>query len=145
VGSDEESFVRWASQRQSALFRTAVLLTGDHHRAEGMIQDAMTQVALRWRHLRSSDPDAHARRVLVRSRASWWPKTRRKVVTAGSVAYAAPDNWSGVDRRLLLDGALARLTPRQRAVVVLPFYADLDVQEAERLRSSPTCWAEQQG
>lgn len=40
------------------------------------------------------------------------------------------DPTSGIDRRLLLDAALASLTPRQRAVVVLRFYDDLDVQGA---------------
>ncbi len=32
---------------------------------------------------------------------------------------------AGVDRRILLDQALAALTPRQRAVVVLRYYDDL--------------------
>ena len=130
MGSDEESFVRWASQHPLALLRNAVLLTGAHHRAEDLVQEALTKVALRFRRLQSSNPDAYARRVLVRTNISLWRKTRREVVTADPVAHAAPDDSSGVDRRLLLDGGLARLTPRQGAMVVLRFYDDLDVQEA---------------
>ena len=46
------SFTRWASERQQALLRTAVLLCGDHHRAEDLVQDALTKVAVRWSRLR---------------------------------------------------------------------------------------------
>ena len=37
-----------------------------------------------------------------------------------------------VDRRLVLEQALAALTPRQRAVLVLRFYEDLSTQETAR-------------
>ena len=41
-----ESFTQWASERQQPLLRTAVLLCGDHHRAEDLVQDAITKVCL---------------------------------------------------------------------------------------------------
>ena len=40
-------------------------------------------------------------------------------------ATAVPDHAPASERRLLLDRALAALTPRQRAVVVLRYYDDL--------------------
>lgn len=125
----EESFSRWAGERQVALLRTAMLLTGDHHRAEDLVQEALTKVAVRWRRLRDGNPDAYARQVIVRANISWWRKHRREVVAdppdRGSVRVAEP----GVYRRMALDRALARLTPGQRATVVLRYYADLGERE----------------
>jgi len=128
VGSErdaEESFTRWASDRQLALLRIAVLLTGDHHRAEDLVQDALTKVAVRWHRLRDGNPDAYARQVIVRTNISWWRRTRREVVAEPPERPAADTAEHVVDRRVALDHALAQLTPRQRATVVLRFYDDL--------------------
>jgi RNA polymerase sigma-70 factor (sigma-E family) len=118
----EQEFTRWARERQQALLRTAVLLTGDHHRAEDLVQDALTKVAVRWRRLRDENPDAYARQVIVRTNISWWRKHRREVI---AVVPERPAPSSTTDRRLALDDALATLTPRQRATVVLRYYDDL--------------------
>ena len=122
--ADEAGFTRWASERQQHLLRTAVLLSGDRHRAEDLVQEALTAVATRWRRLAGQDPDAYARQVVVRGNISWWRRHRREVVVAEADPghLARPDL---ADRRLLLDHALATLTPRQRSVVVLRYYVDL--------------------
>ncbi len=124
----EASFTRWAGERQLALLRTAVLLTGDHHRAEDLVQDALAKVAARWGRLRDEAPEAYARQVIVRTNISWWRKQRREVVTETG-DRAVPGAELAVDRRLLLDRALARLTPRQRSTVVLRYYDDLSERE----------------
>ncbi len=123
--TDEESFRRWAGERQLSLLRSAVLLTGDRHRAEDLVQEALTKVALRWHRLRDGSPDAYARRVIVRDNISWWRKHRREVVAAPPERPRGDDPVAAADRRMLLDAALASLTPRQRAVVVLRYYDDL--------------------
>ena len=101
AGGDHEAFTQWARQRQTALLRTAVLVTGDHQRAEDLVQEALTNI-------------------------SWWRRRRREVV---SDAAAQRGTAAGVqhhsESRLALDRALASLTPRQRAVIVLRFYDDL--------------------
>jgi RNA polymerase sigma-70 factor (sigma-E family) len=126
---DEASFTRWASDRQLALLRTAVLLTGDHHRAEDLVQDALAKVAARWSRLRDEAPEAYARQVIVRTNISWWRKHRREVV-ADPGDRPVGGGEPSVDRRILLDRALAGLTPRQRAVVVLRYYDDLSERAA---------------
>jgi RNA polymerase sigma-70 factor (sigma-E family) len=123
------SFTRWASERQQALLRTAVLLCGDHHRAEDLVQDALTKVAVRWTRLRDGNPDAYARQVMVRTNISWWRRQRREVVLDVREGPASAGSGAAVDRRLLLDHALAQLTPRQRATVVLRFYDDLSERD----------------
>lgn len=133
VESDRESFSRWAGDRQLALLRTAVLLTGDHHRAEDLLQEALTKVALRWRRLHDGHPDAYARQVMVRDNVSWWRKHRLEVVSdPDDQAIASGEAVS--DRQLMLARALATLTPHQRAVIVLRFYDDLtERQTAEAM------------
>lgn len=130
MSTDEESFRRWAGERQLALLRTALLLTGDHYRAEDLVQEALTKVALRWRRLAGGNPEAYARQIIVRDNISAWRKRRREVVVAEPAETGMPDPAPSVDRRILLDRALAVLTPRQRAVVVLRYYDDLTERAA---------------
>lgn len=130
MSADEQGFSRWAGERQLALLRTAVLLTGDRHRAEDLVQDALTQVALRWRRLRDGSPEAYARQVIVRGNISWWRKHRREVVLdVYDDATSSPADTAAAERRIVLDRALAALTPRQRATVVLRYYDDLSERE----------------
>ncbi len=105
----EQEFTRWARARQQPLLRTAVLLCGDHHRAEDLVQDALTKVALRWSRLRDGHPDAYARQVMVRTNISWWRKHRREVVLDVHDATTTAGPAAAVDRRLLVDRALAQL------------------------------------
>lgn len=125
MSTDEEAFRRWAGERQLALLRTALLLTGDHHRAEDLVQEALTKVALRWRRIHGGNPEAYARQIIVRDNISAWRKRRRELVVAEPCDAGVPDPTADVDRRIALDRALAVLTPRQRAVIVLRYYDDL--------------------
>ncbi len=128
--SEEESFTSWAQDRQLALLRTAILLTGDRHRAEDLVQEALAKVAVRWRRLQTGNPEAYARQVIVRDNISWWRKHQREVVLEISDdVRREPDPTGAVDRRMSLDRALAALTPRQRAVIVLRFYEDLSERD----------------
>lgn len=130
MSKDEQAFSRWAGDRQLALLRTAVLLTGDRHRAEDLVQEALTQVALRWRRLEHAHPEAYARQVIVRGNISWWRKHRREVVVeVYDGASSATSDTASAERRIVLDRALAALTPRQRATVVLRYYEDLTERE----------------
>jgi RNA polymerase sigma-70 factor (sigma-E family) len=115
------------------LTRTAFLLTGDRHHAEDLVQIALARVAVRWE--RIDEPGAYARRVLYTQSASWWRWRRARVPEA--LTSAVPDRAvTGVEPelRLVLRQALARLTARQRAVLVLRYYEDrTEVETAELL------------
>jgi DNA-directed RNA polymerase specialized sigma24 family protein len=59
-------------------------------------------------------------------RRGWW-----RVLLPGRLPEVPlPDGAAGADTRLLVRRALSRLTPRQRAVLVLRFYHDLPVAQA---------------
>lgn len=123
-------FTAWAAGSQRGLLRAAYLLTGDRHRAEDLVQEALVKVALRWDRLRDGRPTAYARRIVVRDNVSWW-RRRREYVDPHVPERAAPDDDPLPS--LVVRRALARLTPRQRAVVVLRHLEDLTERETADL------------
>lgn len=124
----DDEFSAWAAGAEAALLRSAYLLTGDLHRAEDLVQEALVKVALRWRRLRSGHPTAYARRVIARDHVSLWRRRGREVPVAEPVA-ADPAVSTDPDAVLVVQRALARLTPAQRAVVVLRHFEDLTERE----------------
>jgi RNA polymerase sigma-70 factor (sigma-E family) len=123
--SGRESFETWARSRQQGLVRTAYLLTGDFHRAEDLVQDALVKAATRWDTLAGGSPDAWVRTVVYRDHVSWWRRHRREVLTtAREQVVPAADETA-----LVLRDALSRLTPRQRAVLVLRYVEDRSLAE----------------
>lgn len=68
---DEQEFTAWAAGCERQLVRSAYLLTGDLHRAEDLVQEALIRVALRWSRLRDGNPTGYARTMIVRDNISW--------------------------------------------------------------------------
>jgi RNA polymerase sigma-70 factor (sigma-E family) len=129
----------FVSARGAALSRAAYLLTGDHQAAEDLVQETYVVLVRRWQKSGTVDPGAYVRRILYSRFVDGW--RRRRLVELPS---AAPPDAAGADEtgtatdRLTLQGALAQLTPRQRAVLVLRFYEDLtESQAAAALGISP--------
>jgi RNA polymerase sigma-70 factor (sigma-E family) len=131
AGDDRGEFTRWARARQPQLLRAAVLLTGDVGRAEDLVQEALVKVAARWGRLRDTNPDAYARTVLYHDHISWWRRRRHEVVT--DVPDVARPQRGSAEQRLVVRRALAHLTPRQRAVIVLRYFDDLTERETAQV------------
>lgn len=129
ITDDEAGFAEFVAARQSALSRTAYLLTGDHHLAQDLVQAALMQAARHWRRIHTS-PEAYVRRAMYHQNISWWRRRRFAESALGGHDDAAPA--VDTDLRLTLDQALAGLTPRQRTVLVLRFYEDLTEVETAR-------------
>jgi RNA polymerase sigma-70 factor (sigma-E family) len=132
-GSPAEDFAEFVRGRSTALLRTAVLLTGgDRGHAEDLLQGVLERMYVRWRRIRAS-PEAYARRALVHAAVNRSRSRRRRPelplldpggAAAGSTRAGA-DATATVDQRDLLVRALLLLPPRQRAVLVLRYFADL--------------------
>jgi RNA polymerase sigma-70 factor (sigma-E family) len=122
---DEQGFTEWAAGRQRQLLRSAYLLTGDLHRAEDLVQEALTKVALRWSRLADGNPTAYALRIISRDNITWW--RRRRDVPTESFRDAGASEEPEI--AMVVRRALARLTPGQRAVVVLRHFDDLTERE----------------
>jgi RNA polymerase sigma-70 factor (sigma-E family) len=136
-----DSFAAFVAARQRALLRAATLVSGDPHLAQDLVQDALLKLALRWDRVRAGDPEAYVRRILYRDLVSWrrrWRRERLGAPPAGAADAVAADPAAGTGDRLALQAALAHLTPKQRAVLVLRFYEDLSVHRtAELLAVTP--------
>jgi RNA polymerase sigma-70 factor (sigma-E family) len=136
-GTDAD-YVEYVRLRLSWLRRVAFLLCQDAHRADDLVQVAITQLYVHWRRIREVDNlDGYARTVLVRV----YLGERRKWVSRVTLRPEVPDvAVEPVDHagRLAVRRALADLAPRQRATVVLRFYCDLSVEQtADTLGCSP--------
>ena len=125
----------FVSARGAALSRAAYLLTGDHQAAEDLVQDTYVVLVRRWQKVGKVDPEAYVRRVLYSRFVDGWRRRRLRELPWASTPEAAGGDEAGhATDRLMLEGALARLTSRQRAVLVLRFYEDLtEVQAADAL------------
>ncbi|MEY9837537.1 SigE family RNA polymerase sigma factor [Streptacidiphilus sp. EB103A] len=135
----DAEFTEYVTTRSAWLRKVAYLLCGDWHRADDLVQSAVTKLYIHWGRTGGvANIDGYARTVLVNTflaeqRTSW---TRR--VLLRSVAEDAVTESADVDGSLDLRAALAALPPRQRATVVLRYYCDLSVEQtAEVLNCSP--------
>lgn len=127
---DMAPFVDFVEHRTSALYRYAVVLTGNAHDAEDLVQEAFARTAGAWRRVRADNPEQYVRTTMVRLMLNRWRRPQREHLVATAPETARND--SGIDRVAeveALDDALASLPPRMRAVLVLR-YVD-DMSEAE--------------
>ncbi|HET7736672.1 MAG TPA: SigE family RNA polymerase sigma factor [Nocardioidaceae bacterium] len=129
----------FVSGRGAALSRTAFLLTGDHQAAEDLVQDTYVVLVRRWQKSGTLDPEAYVRKILYSRFVDGWRRRRlRELPSASPPDAAGGDEARMAIDRLTLHEALTRLTPRQRAVLVLRFYEDLtETQAAAALGISP--------
>jgi RNA polymerase sigma-70 factor (sigma-E family) len=126
VRDASQSFEDFVRGRTAALSRIAYLLTGDHHLAEDLVQQALLRVASRWSALVArGDPDAYVRRVMYNQHVSWWRRREPPAVRHQAPYAAAPDPGDAVVVALAVRQALAQLGPRQRAVLILRYFEDL--------------------
>lgn len=130
-----DGFAEFVEAETPRLLGLGYALTGSRHDAWDLAQEALTRVGLRWQRLAHQQPGGYARTTLVRLHLKQAGRRRREVV--GDVPEReAPVVLDETVSPWLLD-ALARLTPKQRAAVVLRTVEDLDhAAIAERLGCS---------
>ncbi|MGC3861917.1 SigE family RNA polymerase sigma factor [Micromonospora chersina] len=130
--SDQE-YIEYVTARTPALRRLAYGLCGDRDQADDLVQETATRLYLRWARIAEVEQlDAYVRTVLVRHfldtrRRGWW-----RVHLFGGPPDVRPTEDRGVEERTVLRDALAKVPPRQRAVLVLRFLHDLPVEEVAR-------------
>ena len=128
----ERDFRTWAVARREPLRRAAFLMCGDWFLADDLVQDATARVFAAWDKLAErGDPDAYARRIVVNllideRRRPW----RRREINHDVLPEPrqTPSLSDGLQSDVL--AALAKVPPRQRAVLVLRFFEDRSVDDA---------------
>lgn len=114
------------------IHRTLTQMMRDPARAEEVTQDAFVRLLEHWPEVSSyQQPEAWVRRVAIRMAVR---QVRRESGRAPrEQAAAAAPSPPVVEPDLDLADAVASLTPRQRAAVVLHYYEDLPVHEVARV------------
>lgn len=131
MSARDEEFTAYVEARRTHLRRVAYALCGDWHRAEDLLQTALTKAYVAWPRIRRQGAeDAYVRRTMVRanideSRRPW----RRETVAEHLPEQAAPDPATAADEHDALFAALQALPEMQRKVVVLRHWLSLSVQE----------------
>lgn len=122
------TFEEYVLTRGPALVRLARLLVGDAYRAEDLVQDVLAKAYPRWSRIsRADQPDLYLRRMLVNARNSWWRRRSNREVSTDLLAdRAGPDGGDATGDRDALWRLVVALPERQRAVLVLRYYEDLD-------------------
>lgn len=129
-----EAFERLCRVEYAAVVRTAWLVTGDREEAADVAQETFVRAYERWRQVSVMDrPGAWLQRVAANLAISWRRRqhvrsSARARLTAGATERAPESDV--LDEELLR--ALDLLTPAQRAVIVLRYFADQSVDDVAR-------------
>ncbi|MFC4063188.1 SigE family RNA polymerase sigma factor [Planomonospora corallina] len=122
---DRADFERYVEQRSARLLRTAYLLCRDWGTAEDLLQTALAKAWFAWRRV-GENPDPYVYRILANTHATWWRrKWRGEVPTETLPEEAGRDPAAELGVRDEVRTVLAALPRRQRAVLVLRYFADL--------------------
>ncbi|WP_329050852.1 SigE family RNA polymerase sigma factor [Amycolatopsis sp. NBC_01488] len=119
-----DGFTEYVTTRAGWLRKVAYLLCGGWHRADDLVQTAITRLYANWsRATRADNLDGYARRTLVNTylaeqRTSWW----KRVDLRGADHDPSPAPGPDLDTALDLRAALDRLPARQRATVVQRYF-----------------------
>jgi len=126
----ERTVAELVDRRGDALLRYATLLCGDPEDGADLVQDALVATFGRLRNGHGIEKaEAYVRRaILNRCLDQWRGRGRwRKVAYLAAEPDSVPAGDGAVDTRLEVRRALAKLSPRERACVVLRYYEDLTV------------------
>jgi RNA polymerase sigma-70 factor (sigma-E family) len=135
VQQQEAALTALVEERGAWLIRCAYLLTRDHEHALDLTQDTLVRVWRAWDKVNAAD---HPERYVLRIMLNLFRDGRRlrsvHQVPIGAVDHdtvassTSFDVSAGVEDADLVARALAELSERQRAVIVLRYWADYDDQ-----------------
>ena len=133
--SVDPGFAEFVAARSAALFRTAVLIVGDRHAAEDLVQGALERAYRHWDRVAGMEaPEAYVRRILANLAADHHRLQGRGPLPLLEHDSATRDRSVDVDEHDAVMRVLRQLPPRMRTVLVLRYYDDLtEAQIAEAL------------
>lgn len=125
--SDTELEYAWFFRTEfPAVVRTIYLILRDRARAEDISQDAFMQLYAHWPKVsRYERPEAWVRRVAIRMAI----RQRKRDLMRASLEHLISEPRTAVPHDLDLEAAMKRLTPTQRAIIVLYYFEDQPTNE----------------
>jgi RNA polymerase sigma-70 factor (sigma-E family) len=128
----ERAFSEFAGAVTPRLFRSALLMCGDWHLAEDLVQTTLGKLYVAWSKVERADaPEAYARGTLTKTFLSH-QRVRRNTETPTVDLAGQFDDAHDASTRLELFAVLRTLPPLDRAVVVLRYWEDRSVAETAR-------------
>ena len=129
--SDRLGFDRFVAEKGPSLWRSAWYLTGDAHKAEDLVQTALSRVYTRYDAVPTDEQfEAYVRTTMYRVHCSWW---RRRWNDERPTEHLPEGSGEAATSDIDLRRALAALPKTQRAVLVLRFFEDRSVDEVARI------------
>src|SRR5262245_60866674 len=134
---EQTAFIEFYEASRDACLRAVLASVTDRGLAEDLLAEAYARAWASWSSLcRHPAPRAWIVRTALNTRVSWWRQRRREVLIASSAEHAdgmgvSAVESTGVDPMLLR--VLSTLPRRQREVVALRVFLDLDTRETARV------------
>jgi RNA polymerase sigma-70 factor (sigma-E family) len=129
------TFDEYVSAYLPRLTRFAAVLTADRSLAEDVLHSVLAKVCAQWDRVGAADsPHAYVRRMVVNEHLSWHRRRARLVLLADldDLMPTTPDHAAEHAQRVDLLARVQQLPARQRAVIVLRYYEELDDNEIAR-------------
>lgn len=131
----QQTAARLVQERGTSLTRYAMLLTGDREEAADLVQEALVRTFGRVRAGQAIDQaEAYVRRTIANlyldgaRRKGRWHRIAPLVTEHDETAPSTGDSGEAIDMRRRLD----RLSPRERACIVLRYFEDRKVDDIAR-------------
>jgi RNA polymerase sigma-70 factor (sigma-E family) len=138
--AETAAYLDFAAVRTGQLYRSACLLaSGDTHLAEDLVQETLGRMFVVWgRMAKVGNPAAYAQTVLVRAFLTHQRRRSSKERPSAELPDGPTRPGDDATLRVTLLDALARLPPKDRAVLVLRYWEDRSIGEtAAALRTTP--------
>ena len=130
---EDEEFAVFYEQARAECLRAVYAVVGDWSRAEDATGEAFARAYASWRKVAGQPaPRAWVVRTALNTHVSWWRRRRREVAWDDSHDVADRTAHSVEADGRVMD-ALATLPGRQREVVVLRIFLDLDTKTTARV------------
>jgi RNA polymerase sigma-70 factor (sigma-E family) len=143
VGTQQPDFAEFYRRSADDCLRAVLVSVGDKDKAQDLVDEAFARAFASWRTVgRHPAPTAWVVRTALNANVSWWRRRRREVSVPDPGLVMDPAAVEGaaaqpVDPRIM--AALMRLPARQRQVVALRLFLDLDTaRTAQVLGISPS-------
>jgi RNA polymerase sigma factor (sigma-70 family) len=122
----DANYTRLIGEHGGALLHLAILLTGNRHDAEDIVQDAVISVASSWQKTRPRAVYAYLKRA-VSNRAIDYLRARKEIPSESILETAVEDyGFLAYDDDRRFFAIVNTLPVRQRATLILRYHADFD-------------------